>query len=287
VRSSLPPVHFDVLVNEHLPFLDDIISFLSLPHELSRLCYIASRSLSRHSGRAARQQWEELVRRKWPNMYECIRYRDCSDWKECYRGVASGRTRCTLEVFEREKKLGFAMSRLPAHVNWEAKTNSYIARYLSASEVLPERIPASEEHRLLFCPAPVRSILCLPRFSGEHPLFDSINRIVTSESPHEKMYPYRVLEGIADDFCIGCGIELQWKMQRGSPFGWWYGVLERLEYDANGVTAVAKIAFRHFPANSNWHWLDIRFGDGGREPAQWVVGVVASDLLPDQSRSIG
>jgi len=182
-----------------------------------------------------------------------------------------------LEVFDREKKIGFAMSRLPAQIQWEEKTNGYVAKYLSASEVLPERIPAAEEHRLLFCPAAVRHSLHVPRFSG--PLGTELRSMDCCGDDYEQKddnaYPYQVLEGIAD-FRVGQGIELQWKMQQGSPFGWWYGTLGQLDRDANGVTATARIFFRHFPANSNWHWLDIRFGDGKTRPCTmggWSGGV--------------
>ena len=32
----------------------------------------------------------------------------------------------------------------------------------------------------------------------------------------------------------GQGVELQWKMQQGSPFGWWFGIVESLERDKAG-----------------------------------------------------
>ena len=35
-----------------------------------------------------------------------------------------------------------------------------------------------------------------------------------------RCYPYRVLEGL-EGLEVGRNVELQWKMQEGSPFGWW------------------------------------------------------------------
>ena len=39
----------------------------------------------------------------------------------------------------------------------------------------------------------------------------------------------------------------------GSPFGWWYGKVERLE--RNGATAAVTLIFPHFPTNSRWYRL--------------------------------
>jgi len=46
----------------------------------------------------------------------------------------------------------------------------------------------------------------------------------------------QVLEGVPD-LKIGQGLELQWKMQQGSPFGWWFGTVESVERDAGGARA--------------------------------------------------
>lgn len=56
-------------------------------------------------------------------------------------------------------------------------------------------------------------------------------------------YPYRVLEGFSE-LRIGQGVELQWKMQFGSPFGWWFGHLEELHIDPDRKTALATVTFR-------------------------------------------
>jgi hypothetical protein len=60
---------------------------------------------------------------------------------------------------------------------------------------------------------------------------------------------------------IGRGVELQWKMQELSPFGWWFGQLESLQREPNAKTAIATITFAHFPENSRWYRLRLRFGD--------------------------
>lgn len=57
------------------------------------------------------------------------------EWQQLYRETLFGRLECTLEVFDREKKLGFAMAAMAARVQFEMATGGYVARYLSASEV--------------------------------------------------------------------------------------------------------------------------------------------------------
>jgi len=268
-RAEVSVSKLVMIADRSLPFLLQIISFLSTPCELARLCYSTSHSVCSHTEAVAQQQWKVLLAAKWPSIYEHLCCHSDQSWKRLYLDVATGVLNCTLEVHDREKKIGFAMSRLPARIHWEKATTSYIARYLSASEVPPEKIPVSEQHRLSFCPAAVR---------GEFGL--STKQGLDQESDHEclskdSQYPYRVLEGVAD-FRVGQGIELQWKMQHGSPFGWWYGTLEQLDHNSDGVTAVAKITFRHFPAHSHWHQLQIRFGDGATRPCAmggWSGGV--------------
>lgn len=83
-------------------------------------------------------------------------------WKTCgwqaprlpadVKETVTGKCECTLEVFDREKKIGFAMAAMAARVTFDAGAGGsgggYIARYLSASEVRPEIIPFEEGHRL-------------------------------------------------------------------------------------------------------------------------------------------
>merc|ERR1712232_396253 len=160
-------------------------------------------------------------------------------------GTRTGAFSCVVDVFDREKKLGFAMAAMPACVNYQAKGDSYAARYVSASIVPPENIPRSEGHRLRFC-QPSAEWLLGPQLSAERPAID--------------FYPYKVLEGF-NDLVAGRGVELQWKMQSKSPFGWWYGSLESLDPDAGGRTALATICFEHFPVGSRWYRLQVRFVD--------------------------
>merc|ERR1712151_93727 len=84
------------------------------------------------------------------------------------------------------------------------------------------------------------------------------------DSASELAYPYKVLEG-THGLRVGEGVELQWKMQSGGPFGWWYGRLEALKYGTDGK-ATATITFRHFPTTSRWYKLQFDFGDGETRP---------------------
>jgi hypothetical protein len=177
--------------------------------------------------------------------------------------MLAGQLTATLEIFDRENKVGFAMSAMAADVHYDGKKNCYVARYLSASEVPPEFILAKDERRLRFCPPAVRAALepechCRSHRSSSGPKHTDHNR--------EAAYPYRVLPGF-QDLKAGQGVELQWKMQAGSPFGWWYGVLEALRVAEDGRTATATMTFRHFPQESRWHQLEVCFGDTETRPS--------------------
>lgn len=148
------------------------------------------------------------------------------------------------------------MAAMVADVQYQAATDSYLARYLSASEVVPETLPAEEEHRLRHCPASAHGRLQPRCLQLVCPAAWSLKK----ESRSREGYPHKVLEGFTD-LVVGKGVELQWKMQHGSPFGWWYGHLEQLEVEEDGQTAVATITFQHFPTGSRWYRLDVRFGD--------------------------
>jgi len=142
---------------------------------------------------------------------------------------------------------------MPARVSYVAKSNSFLVRYMSASPVPPEVIPASEGFRLRFCPTDARHLMQAPT-EGPEVLGDPTG--VKDDS-----YPYKVLQGY-DHLVVGQGVELQWKMQSGSPFGWWFAKLESLKTDPKGGDcATATLTFPHFPSDSQWHRLEVRFGD--------------------------
>jgi hypothetical protein len=222
---------------------------------------------------------------------------------------------CQLEVFEREKKLGFDMAAMPAIVSYEGRTDEYVAKYISASEVQPEKLPCAENYRLRFCPTSARQQLQpffihvdqgrirgkkgsrrMNRYQSNwlHSLSSLLGRAAADggarTSPDDlplrtndlaqascparrdaselqsslevdrTAYPYKVLEGF-DGLVIGGHVELQWKMQELSPFGWWFGKLESLQRDPNSTTAIGTITFAHFPEYSSWYRLKVRFGD--------------------------
>jgi hypothetical protein len=91
--------------------------------------------------------------------------------------------------------------------------------------------------------------------------FLSLLRNDVHNTDTESAYPYKVLEG-THGLRVGGGVELQWKMQSGGPFGWWYGHLEALERGADGRRTTATITFPHFPTTSDWYRLRVQVGDG-------------------------
>lgn len=274
METSLPESLAEQSANfclQQVPFevlRSSVIPFLSSPSELARLrCaggavfsaalagaagIVAGVGLDTSDVAACLQHWEVWYRERWPQFHEHERYRLGSgqDWVRTYCETFCGQREFLLEVFERERDPGFAMSAVAARVRWVpssvARTpgGAYFARFLSASAALPELIPAHEGRRLRFCPLAVRDCL-------------EPSREPTLQPP----YPYRTLSGL-DSLVPGQGVELQWKMQEGSPFGWWYGLLETLACDPDGSKAVATITFPHFHRNSYWHQVEVTFGDG-------------------------
>jgi len=243
----------------HVPLIAEIASFLGTPGELANFCSLSSEFFADQCAHFRRSCWANIYRAKWPAFYECLDYayqgpRQQQDWQARYRDTVQGTCICTIEVFDREKKLGFAMSAMAARVQWKAQFKGYVATYLSASEVMPEDIPASEEHRLRFCPAAARSHLTVGNYQP--------SCRVAPEAKAEGPYPYQVVPGVQDDLAPGQAVEFQWKMQAGSPFGWWYGTLEALERHENEGTATATIIFGHFSTTSRWYRLEVTFGDG-------------------------
>lgn len=256
---------------QHLPLevlRGSLVPFFSSPGELARVRCAGGAAFSAALAGAAgvvlgvapggvpatgRQHWESWYRERWPQFHEHERYRlgSAQDWVRTYCETFFGQREFLLEVFERDRDPGFAMSAVAAHVRWvppwsaRVAAGAFFARFVSVSAALPELIPAHEGRRLRFCPLAVRDCLePLPR-----------------EPTLQPSYPYRTLSGMGS-LVPGQGVELQWKMQEGSPFGWWYGLLETLAPHPDGQRAVATITFLHFHRSSYWRKVEVTFGDG-------------------------
>jgi len=241
---------------EHVPpILFTIIDFIAdRPRNAVRLsCWTAS-FIHAETRIAAHLLWSTMYERRWPAFHDALSYMGKGklvDWCTRYRETLFGKTKLILEVYHRELKRGYSMSVMPAHVRFDAKLNAYRAEYISASRALPETIPATDNHRLRFCSAGTRERLEL-NFVAQQQLQD--------QNDSASCYPYQVLQG-TDDLVPGKSVEVQWKMQRGSPFGWWHGSLESIAYEDNGPHATATVTFAHFPRDSHWHRMQVRCGD--------------------------
>ncbi|CEM09168.1 unnamed protein product [Vitrella brassicaformis CCMP3155] len=172
----------------------------------------------------------------------------CPTWKRRTREMVKGNISFDVEVFERERKPGFAMSCMPASVRWSAPCRKYRVSYVSVDNVAE----FVDESRLR---------LVSPEVRRHRP------------TPHDYFRP----PGIADtlrNLKKGTPVEIQWKMRRDSPFGWWFG--EVLSVKTN-TTTVVTVAFKHFPANSRWYTIELR--PGADEPTRngisggWVGGM--------------
>jgi len=234
----------------NLPILSEIVEYLDEPRDIAHICTTVSKSIKDGSRTIYANRWEQIYQEKWPAFYAAQSHSSAvsqlaTDWQAMYRHTLAGKCEVLLEIFDREKKLGFAMSCMMARVTWEASSSSYLVQYVSASQVFPERIPAREAKRLRFCPPSARAQL----------------KPELQPPQVSEFYAYRILEGVPE-LAIGQGIELQWKMQLGSPFGWWYGKVESIERHTQNGTASVTMTFPHFPQSSRWYRLRVTVGDG-------------------------
>lgn len=246
--SNVKEQKFDVVVS--LPLVADILGFLGDPQDVVRICRTVSKSIMEDAAFIYTLQWKQMYRQRWPVFFEAQSYlaksrRAQVDWQAAYSHTLNGTCMFLLEVFDREKKMGFAMSCMSAKVAWDKTKKSYVAHYQSASQTLPEYIPEQETRRIRFCPASAQVQLSPELLPPEA----------------SDIYPHRILHGF-DSLKVGQGCELQWKMQMGSPFGWWFGTVEAVDRHSNGVTATVTMLFEHFPATSRWYRLRVDVGDG-------------------------
>lgn len=259
------------VMDDQLPFLEKIISFMEAPRDLLNVCTTSYFVCEQD------HYWESLFEITWPAFYESLTCQGQQNWRSLHHQMLNGKIACILEVFHREKSPGFTMSCVPGWVHWETKSDSYVVNYVTFdSDVRPESIPRWEGHRLRFCPADVRERL--QPLEAELPTVKPSSCLRRDQSVVRLLgYPYESLPGV-DNFEVGGGVELQWKKQDGAAFGWWHALLEHLTLDSHGRSAVATLVFPHFPTNSSFYRLRVRFGDGCMRPCDF--GGISGGLRP-------
>ncbi|CAK8995458.1 F-box protein [Durusdinium trenchii] len=284
-----------------LPIMGNILGFLEEPADVARLCYFTSRCLRQSSAPLCGPQWEQMYIDRWPALYQAQKYLSGLshldvDWKSMYRHTLAGQFEALLEVYDREKKLGFAMSCMLAKVTWDAQINCYIASYVSASQaktmggwklqlhVVPERIPYHEGYRLRFCPPSARELLkpeLVPPQASELPPgtgpTQRTRRVAQGYAYRasrlvETLLWFTLLERVRGGWQVlscdavaegipnlqpGQGVELQWKM----PLSATQARESRAEH-LGGSRARVTMIFDHFPSTSRWRRLQIVVGDG-------------------------
>mmetsp|Transcript_88030 Transcript_88030/g.174696 ORF Transcript_88030/g.174696 Transcript_88030/m.174696 type:complete len:369 (-) Transcript_88030:127-1233(-) len=260
VTMPRPPNFTDIVVcvPSILFLIIDFVADMSL--DAAQLSFLTANSIHAETFIMANCIWSTLYERRWPAFHDAISYssqEEVMDWCAQYQETLVGKTTITLEVYHRERRQEFAMSVMPANVRFEAASNAYVAEYISASKTHPEAIPAKDAHRLRFCPPCTRECL--------EPLVAARPQVQDKETAS---YPYRVLQG-TEGLIPGQSVELQWKMQQGSPFGWWYATLEAITHETSGMQATATITFGHFPEHSRWHRLKVCFGDAEIRPCHF------------------
>jgi len=249
-------IDLDQIASQYQPVLLLIAEFLaSSPRDVSRFCNQTSTGMVMSIGLTYDTMWSELFLERWPAFHACLLTggRIMQEWRKLYERMLKGNLICVLEVFDREKKLGFAMSAMPAKVWYTVDRDCYIAKYISGMDVQEELIPHREGYRLRSCPSSVVDQLCASKV------------LATCSSPNDELshtkYPYSVLSG-TEDLAVDQGVELQWKMQPRSPFGWWHGHLESLHHCEYSSCSIATIVFAHFEPSSRYHRMQVRLGNG-------------------------
>lgn len=273
-----------------MPLLIGIASFLDSPRDLVNLCGLSSKSVARGCLLEKHPAWERLYASRWPVFYEAMQHMGASDWRRIYQMTLSGQCKNLLEIRHREKRPGFALSAMPAWVSWQsagccskceakivskkakcctecgtrldeaAKDGCYVAKYVSATEQVTERITiADATERLRFCPVAVREGLRPGQMPTQAEMMQA--KAAGLDMAAVAPYPYKVLKGVDSGLQVGGGVELQFKNSEKSPFGWWYGRLEELEME-DDERAVATIVFEQFPKDTPYHRQRIEFGDG-------------------------
>jgi len=258
------------------PLLEIIGGFLiDAPEDLLRAFHLTSRCVAQQASFTTDALWHDAYAYRWKPFCRLLEFQNehyvAQDWFTLYRDTLEGRIEFAVEVFDRQKKAGFAMSAMPARIHYERKEESFVAWYMSASQVPPELIPESQQHRLRACPTSALEHLCRSsNFVSEVPLerrWDAACRDRcrwVGKSPEvpehaQASYPYSV-HSSTQGLEPGSAVELQWKMQGRSPFGWWFGLLESFHQE-DSETASATITFPHFSPTSQWYRLTVRIGD--------------------------
>mmetsp|Transcript_9545 Transcript_9545/g.23016 ORF Transcript_9545/g.23016 Transcript_9545/m.23016 type:complete len:387 (+) Transcript_9545:51-1211(+) len=263
---------FLCMASSHQPLLLEVLRFLlTEPNDFRTMCLL-SPALAPFMEPFMDCLWSGLYRLRWPAFHDLLSHFNAEAWLGLYWQTWRGNSQFPIEVFDREKRLGFCMSAMPALVWYDCTVDGYVVSYISASQVKPEVIPKSEERRLRACPALARQRLRV------HQLQDAKAPLQFPQtSKRNGTYPFKVLDGL-DGLEVGQAVELQWKMQLGSPFGWWFGHLEALSFDAGCETACATVIFKHFSTRSRWHRLRVRVG--GREVRRCDFGGFTGGLRP-------
>eukprot|EP00440_Ansanella_granifera_P024687 gb/GFBE01026809.1/.p1 GENE.gb/GFBE01026809.1/~~gb/GFBE01026809.1/.p1 ORF type:complete len:417 (+),score=66.97 gb/GFBE01026809.1/:1-1251(+) len=216
--------------------------------------------------------WRWLFRNRWPAFFDCLHHQGTSSWQGSYEKMLQGGVSRTLEVLQSEKKPGFAMSAMPATVLYDRQLKAYVASYISLSKVPDEVIPESQAHRLRFCPASAQQRL-QPGIASAPLAFRSEVRSLAQAA--NGCYPHKVLEGL-EGLEVGVDVEVQWKMQLFSSFGWWFGHLEKLTLIEGTEEATATITFPHLVETSRWFRLEVRVGSAEIQPCSlggWTGGL--------------
>jgi len=174
--------------------------------------------------------WCQFFKKKFPTFYNM--QEEQQDWKELYKKIYLGEATCKIQVYNREEKTGYFMSCFTGDARYDRTADLFTVTYPSLHV---ERVP---HHKLRAVPKEIRNV-----------------------DPGAIYIPNET------SFVVGDGVELQWKRNFDAPFGWWYGVIERI------IEKDLVIVFRHFRESSVWYRIILRKGlTGAKEISDNAAG---------------
>lgn len=151
-------------------------------------------------------------------------------WKRIYKGFLFGLVCLNLQVFNREIKrnLEFAMSCYTAKVTYrreldrDSDNSGGTSRATGGGSYCYHATYDNDG----------RGIVCE---SIEHRQIREVPRDIASLPSTASLLVHADVSG-GRNFQVGEGVEIQWRRQQNHPFGWWYGVVEKIWQDTKEET---------------------------------------------------
>eukprot|EP01121_Diplochlamys_sp_Union-15-3_P018237 TRINITY_DN6604_c0_g1_i1.p1 TRINITY_DN6604_c0_g1~~TRINITY_DN6604_c0_g1_i1.p1 ORF type:complete len:256 (+),score=28.44 TRINITY_DN6604_c0_g1_i1:118-885(+) len=176
--------------------------------------------------------WAEVYKTWFPKFFNLHSAAEVSSnhWRMLFLDVYLGKTGHRVQVINREDRVGYYMSCFTGEAKYMKEQDSFQVTF----PTVPPVVEIVKEEKLRPLPLEIRELDPTELYIPRNP-----TRIKVGES-----------------------VELQWKRQHDAPFGWWYGVVERIEGDD------LWLVFKHFKSTSPWYRIILKQGRVGSQIIQ-------------------